>query len=97
MFNATVSSKEPRWNSACRRLGLRHLRARPYRACTNRKGERFIQTLLRGWAYHRPYPTSAQRTLRLPSFLSYYNHGRPHASLARQTPAHYLREQPPEN
>ena len=50
-----------RFASACRRLGLRHLRTRPYRPCTNGKAERFIQTLLRGWAYHRPYPTSTQR------------------------------------
>jgi transposase InsO family protein len=86
-----------RFASACRRLGLRHLRTRPYRPCTNGKAERFIQTLLRGWAYHRPYPTSIQRTLRLSKFLSYYNLRRPHASLNRQSPAHRLREQCPEN
>ena len=86
-----------RFASACRRLGLRHLRTRPYRPCTNGKAERFIQTLLRGWAYHHPYPTSAQRTLRLPKFLSYYNLRRPHASLSRQSPAHRLREQRLEN
>lgn len=86
-----------RFASACRKLGLRHLRTRPYRPCTNGKAERFIQTLLRGWAYRRPYPTSAQRTLKLSPFLSFYNHRRPHASLNRQTPASRLREQPPEN
>ncbi len=86
-----------RFAAACRRLGLRHLRTRPYRPCTNGKAERFIQTLLRGWAYHRPYPTSTQRSLKLPKFLSYYNHRRPHASLGRQTPAARLREQRPEN
>ena len=86
-----------RFASTCRRLRLRHLRTRPYRPCTNGKAERFIQTLLRGWAYHRPYPTSAQRTLGLPRFLTYYNQRRPHASLARQTPAARLREQRPEN
>jgi len=86
-----------RFASACRRLGLRHLRTRPYRPCTNGKAERFIQTLLRGWAYHRAYPTSTQRSQRLPKFLSYYNHRRPHASLGRHTPAARLREQRPEN
>lgn len=86
-----------RFAAACRRLGLRHLRTRPYRPCTNGKAERFIQTLLRGWAYQRAYPTSTQRSLRLPSFLSYYNHRRPHASLGRHTPAARLREQRPEN
>jgi transposase InsO family protein len=86
-----------RFAAACRKLGLRHLRTRPYRPCTNGKAERFIQTLLRGWAYHRPYPTSIHRTLRLPKFLNYYNLRRPHASLGRQTPAARLREQRPEN
>ena len=86
-----------RFATACRRLSLRHLRTRPYRPRTNGKAERFIQTLLRGWAYQRPYPTSAQRTLRLPKFLSHYNHRRPHASLHRQTPASFLREQRPGN
>ncbi len=85
-----------RFAAACRNLGLHHLRTRPYRPCTNGKAERFIQTLLRGWAYRRPYPTSAQRTLRLSGFLSFYNHRRPHASLRRQTPARFLREQRPE-
>jgi transposase InsO family protein len=32
---------------ACRLLGLRHLRTRPYTPKTNGKAERFIQTLLR--------------------------------------------------
>ena len=86
-----------RFASACSRLGLRHLRTRPYRPCTNGKAERFIQTLLRGWAYQRAYPTSTQRSMRLPKFLSFYNHRRPHASLDRRTPAQRLREQRPEN
>ncbi len=86
-----------RFTRACKRLGLRHLRTRPYRPCTNGKAERFIQTLLRGWAYRRPYLTSQHRTLRLPKFLRYYNHRRPHASLQKQTPAARLRKQPPEN
>jgi transposase InsO family protein len=86
-----------RFAAACRRLGLRHLRTRPYRPCTNGKAERFIQTLLRGWAYYRPYPSSNHRTLKLPTFLNYYNHRKPHASLGQKTPATRLREQRPEN
>ena len=86
-----------RFAAACSSLGLRHLRTRPYRPCTNGKAERFIQTLLRGWAYRRPYSTSFKRTLRLPTFLSYYNHRRPHASLGRQAPAAHLRKQRLEN
>ena len=36
---------------ACRALGIRHLRTRPYRPQTNGKAERFIRTMLAGWAY----------------------------------------------
>jgi transposase InsO family protein len=86
-----------RFDSACRRLGLHHIRTRPYRPRTNGKAERFIQTLLREWAYRRPYPTSLHRTQRLPKYLTYYNHRRPHAALNRQPPAARLCEQPPEN
>ena len=83
--------------AACASLGLRHLRTRPYRPCTNGKAERFIQTLLRCWAYRRPYTTSFHRTRALPTFLNHYNHRRPHASLGRRSPAAFLREQRPEN
>jgi transposase InsO family protein len=83
--------------ATCQKLKLRHLRTRPYRPQTNGKAERFIQTLLREWAYKRPYSTSAQRTERLPQYLNYYNLRRPHASLNKHTPAQRLREQPLEN
>jgi transposase InsO family protein len=71
---------------ACRRLGLRHLRTRPYRPRTNGKAERFIQTLLREWAYGRLYRDSAERLAALPNWLRYYNYSRPHGSLGRQPP-----------
>ena len=47
---------------ACRALGIRHLRTRPYRPRTNGKAERFIQTLLGGWAYGAIYGSSHERT-----------------------------------
>ena len=47
---------------ACRLLGLRHLRTRPYRPRTNGKAERFIRTLLGGWAYGAIYGSSRERT-----------------------------------
>jgi transposase InsO family protein len=72
---------------ACRTLGLRHLRTRPYRPRTNGKAERFIRTMLGGWAYGATYQTSEQRRHALPAWLAFYNHQRPHASLSRQTPA----------
>lgn len=73
--------------AACRELGLRHLRTRPYRPRTNGKAERFIQTLQREWAYGRVYASSAERTAALLPFLSHYNFKRRHGSLGHQTPA----------
>jgi transposase InsO family protein len=75
---------------ACRELGLRHLRTRPYRPRTNGKAERFIQTMLREWAYGRVFPTSAERTAALPSWLERYNWRRPHGSLGHRPPASRL-------
>ena len=43
------------FRDACRDLGLKHIRTRPYTPKTNGKAERFIQTALREWAYARPY------------------------------------------
>ena len=71
---------------ACKALGIRHLRTRPYRPRTNGKAERFIRTMLGGWAYAAVYQTSAQRTRALPAWLDFYNYHRPHGSLSRQTP-----------
>jgi transposase InsO family protein len=42
--------------AACRTLGIRHLRTRAYRPQTNGKAERFIRTLLGGWALRRDLP-----------------------------------------
>ena len=86
-----------RFKATCQKLQLRHLRTRPYRPKTNGKAERFIQTLLREWAYKRPYPTSVQRPDRLPRYLNHYNLRRPHAALNKRTPAQRLSEQPVEN
>lgn len=76
--------------AGCTAHALRHLRTRPYTPRTNGKAERFIQTLLRGWAYGHPYETSAQRQATLPRWLRYYNHDRPHASLGYQPPVSRL-------
>ncbi|MEX2195398.1 MAG: IS481 family transposase [Thermoleophilaceae bacterium] len=72
---------------ACRALGIRHLRTRPYRPRTNGKAERFIRTLLAGWAYSGAiYATSAQRTAALDGWIDFYNRHRPHAALSHQPP-----------
>lgn len=65
---------------------VRHLLTRPYRPQTNGKAERFIQTLLREWAYGRSYQTSYQRTKVLWPWLHDYNWHRPHGSLGRRPP-----------
>lgn len=72
--------------TAMARLGLRHLRTRPYTPRTNGKAERFIQTALREWAYVRPYRSSAQRAGALGPFLSDYNTTRPHTAHHRRPP-----------
>ena len=70
----------------CQRLGLRHLRTKPYSPQTNGKAERFIQTALREWAYARAYESSSHRARHLPLWLHQYNWHRPHASLQYQPP-----------
>jgi len=69
-----------------RRLGLRHLRTKPYTPRTNGKAERFIQTSLREWAYARSYESSDQRAQHLMPWLHHYNWHRPHASLGYKPP-----------
>jgi len=74
------------FRQACDQLGLRHKFTRPYRPRTNGKAERFIQTLLREWAYASAYHSSAQREAHLPTWLHRYNWHRPHSSLDRKPP-----------
>jgi len=69
-----------------RTLGIRHLRTRPRRPQTNGKAERFIRTLLTGWAYGAIYRSSIERTTALDGWLWHYNHRRRHSALSHQTP-----------
>jgi transposase InsO family protein len=71
---------------ACRHLGIRHLRTRPYRPQTNGKAERFIRTLLNGWAYGAIYRSSHERTRALDGWLWHYNHRRQHTALGHRPP-----------
>jgi transposase InsO family protein len=71
---------------ACRRLGIRHLRTRPYRPQTNGKAERFIRTMLDGWAYAHIYRSSQERSRALDGWLWHYNHRRQHSALGHQPP-----------
>jgi transposase InsO family protein len=77
---------------ACRALGIRHLRTRPYRPQTNGKAERFIRTLLGGWAYSALYRNSTERASALDGWLDYYNHRRRHSALGHKPPIARLNE-----
>jgi transposase InsO family protein len=77
---------------ACRALGIRHLRTRPYRPQTNGKAERFIRTLLAGWAYGAIYRSSAERKAALTGWLDWYNTRRPHGALSHKPPITRLNE-----
>ena len=74
------------FRAACAALDVRHKRTRAYTPRTNGKAERFIQTLLREWAYIVPYATSRERRHRLRRYLRFYNRERPHAALDYQVP-----------
>jgi transposase InsO family protein len=70
----------------CRQLGIRHHRTRPRRPQTNGKAERFIRTLVNGWAYGAIYSSSRERTNALAGWLWHYNHQRRHSALGHQPP-----------
>ena len=74
------------FRDACKRLGLKHIRTKPYTPKTNGKAERFIQSSLREWAYARAYENSGKRAQELPQWLHHYNWHRPHAGIKGNTP-----------
>jgi transposase InsO family protein len=77
---------------ACRTLRIRHLRTRPRRPQTNGKAERFIRTMLGGWAYGALYRDSQERTAALDGWLYHYNHHRRHSALGHKPPITRLNE-----
>ena len=79
---------------ACRALGLRHLRTRPRRPQTNGKAERFIRTMLGGWAYGALYGSDRERTAALDGWLWTYNYRRRHSAIGRQPPISRLNNLP---
>ena len=66
--------------------GCKHIRTRPYTPRTNGKAERFIQSSLREWAYAKPFRSSAERSTAMLSWITGYNHSRPHSALGGQPP-----------
>jgi transposase InsO family protein len=90
MTDNGAAYRSKRFAAALRQRGVRHIFTRPYTPRTNGKAERFIQTLLREWAYAKPYASSGRRNAALAHFIDRYNRKRPHASLAGRTPTQAL-------
>lgn len=66
---------------ALRLLAIRHIFTRRYTPKTNGKGERFIQTVLRGWANSVAHPSPKAGTANLPRWLDWFNLARPHSTV----------------
>jgi transposase InsO family protein len=77
---------------ACKALGIKRLRTRPYRPQTNGKAERFIRTMLREWAYAAVYGSSPERAAALSGWMERYNYRRRHGALGHRPPIQRLRE-----
>ena len=84
--NAFAYRKSRAFRRVLGRHRARHILTPPYTPRWNGKVERFIQTLKREWAYAHSWPSSAERSRALPSFLRYYNRRRPHSSLGDRPP-----------
>ena len=70
-----------RFAKALRLLAIRHIFTRPHTPKTNGKAERFIQTLLREWAYGLAHPSSHARNADLPRWFDWFNRSGPHSAL----------------
>jgi transposase InsO family protein len=90
MTDNGAAYRSKRFAKLMRRLKLRHLRTRPYTPRTNGKAERFIQTLLREWAYAYRYPNSDARAAELEPWMHHYNWRRPHSATEHRPPASRL-------
>lgn len=83
---AYYSQRLTRFQQACRSLGIEHRLLRPHAPESNGKVERFIKTIDEEcFAVRRPRRSQTRRRV-LEKFLWYYNHRRPHLSLAGLTP-----------
>lgn len=90
MTDNGTAYRSKRWAKLLRRLKLRHIRTRPYTPRTNGKAERFIQTLLREWAYAYRYPNSDARAAELEPWMHHYNWRRPHSATEHRPPTSRL-------
>ena len=79
--------RDRRFRMLLHKQHVKHRFTRPYTPRTNGKAERFLQTMLREWAYSRTYQTSDERNEQLDPWLHDYNFHKPHSSLTLKTPA----------
>ena len=86
MTDNGAAYRSRRFAKVLRRLGIKHIRTRPYTPRTNGKAERFIQTLLREWAYAFTYPSSSHRDRQLQPWMYHYNFHRPHSATSHRPP-----------
>lgn len=68
------------WRDTWADLGVSVKYTRPYRPQTNGKAERFIRTMLAGWAYADVYHGNTERCSALPKWIDAYNTQRYHTS-----------------
>lgn len=87
MTDNGAAYKSRRFAKLLRRLKIKHIRTKPYTPRTNGEAERFIQTLLREWAYAYCYPTSEHRADELAPWMHHYNFHRPHSATEHLPPA----------
>jgi len=74
------------FGAACLELGIAQKFTRAYRPQTNGKAERFVQSVLREWAYGRTYANSDQRNAALPVWNHFYNWHREHHGIGLKPP-----------
>ena len=86
MQQAFHATRETRFQQVCRAAGIRHYVLRPYAPQSNGKVERFFRTVDDECLNVQPLFSFSARRRALDRFLRYYNHERPHLSLAGQTP-----------
>ena len=74
------------FGASCLELGIAQKFTRAYRPQTNGKAERFVQSVLREWAYGRVYANSEQRRAALPLWNHFYNWHREHHGIGLKPP-----------
>lgn len=86
MRHAHFRDRLTRFQQVCAAHEIRHYLLRPYAPQSNGKVERFFRTIDDECLHVRPLFTFTARSRAVADFVWYYNHQRPHLSLAGMTP-----------